>query len=190
MVKSGLGSDPHVSPFKLTAHLLLALWILWRLVWAGLCVHTGQVFKLAKEGPVRMVLPLALLVFTYGALVAGHKAGYIYNTFPLMGGDLIPIEIGTMGWLDCVQNPVTVQFIHRWLALLLVASLAFALATRPVNGTDRRWLKGLLHLGILQAVFGIATLLLNVHLHVALCHQALGVLVAVGTLAAAHRVRM
>ena len=188
MVKSGLGADPHVSPFKLAGHLLLAVWILWRLLWAATGVYTGQVFKVAKNGPFPLLLPLALGVFTYGALVAGHQAGYLYNTFPLMGGDLIPTEIGHLGWLDAVQNPVTVQWIHRWLALLLVASVAFALAKSPREAVDRRWLKGLLHLGFLQAALGITTLLTHVSMAVALGHQACGVLLVLTVLAGAHRV--
>ena len=189
MVKSGLGDDPQVSPIKLMLHLILAVWILWRLVWASLCVFIGQRWSLAKQSPFRALLPLGGIVFIYGALVAGHKAGLIYNTFPLMGGDIFPAELATMGWLDGVCNPVTVQFIHRWLAIILVAAIAIALAKRPENPVDRKWLKGLLHLSLLQATLGITTLLLHVHMHVALMHQAMGVLLIMGLLMGAHRIQ-
>jgi cytochrome c oxidase assembly protein subunit 15 len=165
---------------------LLAVWILWRLVWAALCVYTGKNYTFKNVSPFKFLVPFGVLVFTYGALVAGHKAGLIYNTFPLMGSDIFPAELGAMGWRDVIYNPVTVQFIHRWMAVLFVASIAIVVAQKSLQQATQRWLKGLLHLSLLQATLGITTLLLNVQMHVALCHQACGVLLILGLLMAAH----
>jgi cytochrome c oxidase assembly protein subunit 15 len=66
---------------------------------------------------------LLVLQITYGAFVAGLKAGGIFNTFPLMGGSVFPPGGGSLSpWIrNLVENPATVQFIHRLLGTALFA---------------------------------------------------------------------
>eukprot|EP00494_Astrolonche_serrata_P019244 UN19446 len=63
---------------------------------------------------------LLILQITFGAFVAGLKAGYIYNTLPKMQGVWMPVGMWKLGSImqNAVENPVTVQFIHRWLGII------------------------------------------------------------------------
>ena len=62
-----------------------------------------------------------------GAFVAGLDAGLIYNTFPLMGGKLIPSDIINPNikpkFKNIFENEVTVQFEHRVLAITTFSSI-------------------------------------------------------------------
>ena len=80
----------------------------------------------APAGAAPCGLALAVLVFAMaltGGLVAGIRAGYAYNTFPLMNGHWIPPEILMIEpwWLNFGYNMATVQFVHRTLALVVLA---------------------------------------------------------------------
>jgi heme a synthase len=123
MVMSGLVDRPSVSHYRLAAHLSLAFLIFGYAVW------------LARDlaQPVRRAIPWmighavscgadsassALLLgvqIVWGAFVAGLKAGLVFNTFPLMGGRLVPPNLLALepAALNFVQNPVTVQWTHR-----------------------------------------------------------------------------
>lgn len=171
MVKSGLVDDPHVSHFRLAAHFSLALAILGILLW--------MVFDLAKYPPLSVsiwilgpITDLLLLTIVYGAFVAGLDAGLIYNdTFPHMGSSLIPPEVWRQGgfWQNALNNPVTIQFIHRWLAMV-TAALILYLAWKIK--TQNQKIAGLLTLGVLiQVALGITTLFTNVNTWVAEAHQ-------------------
>ncbi len=99
MVKSGLNQDPHVSPYRLAAHLFLGFAIFGIALWMTLSLYHHHLnLKLAQKvlSPLKSLCLIALfLVLTtafLGALVAGLKAGLLYNTFPLMGHHLIPFE--------------------------------------------------------------------------------------------------
>jgi len=59
-----------------------------------------------------------------GAFVAGMDAGHAYNTFPLMGGRLIPEEYWTIpGWRNAFENTAAVQFHHRVLATTTLSAV-------------------------------------------------------------------
>jgi cytochrome c oxidase assembly protein subunit 15 len=114
----------------------------------------------------------------WGAFVAGLKAGLLYNTFPLMGGRLIP---GTLlsqepALLNFVQNVTAVQWTHRVLgsALLAATALLWLLVRRmPADRTSRRVSGALAVVTAAQYLLGVATLLTGVRLGVAVAHQAL-----------------
>jgi cytochrome c oxidase assembly protein subunit 15 len=137
---------------------------------------------------------LAALVFVMvisGALVAAIRAGFAYNTFPLMNGRWIPPEILLVDpwWSNFVHNMATVQFVHRWLAML-VALLAVALWLRlpRAGASDRARIWGdLLVLAVVaQVSIGIATLLMRVPLPLAALHQAGAVIVFTCALGLLH----
>ena len=133
MVKSGLYHDPHVSPYRLAVHLLLSftlfgisLWMTLKLFQPSLQLHRQGFSEKAYKKLTRLCLlaiVCVLLTAFMGALVAGLKAGLLYNTFPLMGNDFFPPELLTHSpwWKDFFENPVTVQFIHRSLAVITAA---------------------------------------------------------------------
>ena len=121
MVKSGLVDRPDVSQYRLTAHLGAALLIYAYMLWVAFGL-------LAPEpGPTprnlsRFAAALAAMVFVTalsGGFVAGLDAGFAYNTFPLMDGELIPEHLFAVTplYLNFFENVTTVQFTHRLLAI-------------------------------------------------------------------------
>jgi len=183
MVKSGLVDDPRVSQFRLTAHLGLAFLIFGAMQWAAMSLlrpaGTPRDDPPARSAR-RWACALAALVFAMvltGGFVAGIRAGFAYNTFPLMNGSVVPPEILSIEpwWRNFFWNMATVQFDHRlgaW-ALALVVPLTWwrVLASDP---SPRARLAAHLVLAMLavQVALGIATLLLVVPLPLAAAHQA------------------
>ncbi len=201
MVQSGLIDDPRVSPFRLSAHLGLAFAILGAMLWTAMTLRMPQRAALdapAQRTPRRLAFLLAALVFVMvlsGALVAGIRAGFAYNTFPLMNGHIVPPEIFMLhpAWMNFFWNTATVQFDHRILALvLLVVTLLLWWRLRATQGLPSRAARGgnaLLGMLVLQIALGVATLLYVVPLPVAALHQAGALLTFALALNVAHALR-
>jgi cytochrome c oxidase assembly protein subunit 15 len=190
MVASGLSQRVEVSQYRLATHLVLALLIFAGIVWT--LRRMGERASQAASARLK-ITAVTLLVLTFvqlylGALVAGLRAGKIYNTWPEIDGGFIPsasrLFLETPWWRNLFDNTLTVQFEHRMVAYtLFVAAVLHGLdAVRAragrsaVNGA--LWLAGVV---TLQATLGILTLLHQVPLDLALAHQA--VAIAVLTLA-------
>jgi heme a synthase len=201
MVQSGLVDDPRVSPFRLTAHLGLAIAIFAALVWTALSLRDPQ--RVALSAPAqrttrRVAMSLAALVFVMilsGGFVAGIRAGFAYNTFPLMNGRFVPAEILTLdpAWTNFFWNMATVQFDHRILASI-VAIVTLVLWRRLNTTADlpsRAVWGGQLLLGMtaIQIALGIATLVYVVPLPLAALHQAGALLTLALALNVAHALR-
>ncbi len=191
MVMSGLVDRPDVSQYRLTAHLGLAVVVYGYILWTAL----GLLF--APEGApaglrraMFLVATLVFLVMLSGGLVAGLDAGFSYNTFPLMNGDWVAAEaFSEEPWLrDLFENPASVQFEHRVLAL--VAALAVAalwIAARPALLGRRAGLAvhALLAALVAQVTLGVLTLVYVVPVALAAAHQAGAmVLISVAVVAA------
>jgi cytochrome c oxidase assembly protein subunit 15 len=166
MVKSGLSQNPAVSHIRLAIHLSMAFIIL------TLLIHTlwklnGKQFKTIVIRD-KVLLGLISVTIIYGAFVAGLKAGLIYNTFPLMEGQLIPNEWNFYKTLmiNFIHNPATVQFMHRILGL---STLAYAFLLWLKWGRNYTLITIKL---CIQVVLGITTLVLIVPIEYALLHQA------------------
>jgi cytochrome c oxidase assembly protein subunit 15 len=143
-----------------------------------------------------VVLPALTFVQLYlGGLVAGLRAGKVYNTWPDIDGGLVPSTARLLfekpWWRNLFDNALTVQFEHRMTAygLLALAVLHLIDAVRSragvaaVNGAG--WLAAAI---TLQATLGILTLLKQVPIDLALAHQA--VAIAVLTLAVLQTERL
>lgn len=199
MVKSGLVDDPRVSHFRLTAHLAIAFVIYGAILWTALDLLT-----LEASGNRDTLKPLrrlawaitAVVVFMVltGGLVAGIRAGFSYNTFPLMNGHVIPPEIMMLDpWTsNFFYNMATVQFDHRlgaWLLLVLVPWFWFR--TRDADLSARATWSSHLLLAMLalQIALGVATLLLAVPVSLAAAHQGVAVLLFTAALLANHSLR-
>lgn len=179
MVKSGLVDRPDVSHYRLAAHLGLAFAIYGGMAWLVL-----GLWRPARPPPAarlrthaRAVLWWGALTVLYGALVAGLDAGMAYNTFPLMDGRLLPPDAWalTPPWLNPLENPALVQFIHRTLGvgLALIALVLWWRARHAAIGrAARRAVAATALMALLQTALGIATLLSAVALPLGVAHQA------------------
>jgi len=186
MVASGLADRVSVSQYRLAFHLTLACVVFAAIAWTA----QGLVARAAIAAPPRMrasalaLLVLVVLQIYLGALVAGLRAGLIYNTWPLIDGALVPhasdLLFETPPWRNFFENALTVQFDHRMVAyaLWLVAVLHVADVARTVRGGAA--LTGALALAsavTLQAALGIVTLVHQAPLGLALSHQAMAIVV-------------
>jgi cytochrome c oxidase assembly protein subunit 15 len=198
MVKSGLVDDPRVSHLRLTAHLGIAFVILAAMFWVALDLLAPRQEPDPPDPRVaglgRVAGALAALVFLMalsGGLVAGIRAGFAYNTFPLMNGQWVPSEIFMIEpWhLNFFNNMATVQFDHRLLAWLLAFLVPWFWWRLVRAGTGHRArLAAHLLFGALavQIALGIATLLLVVPIPLAAAHQGGAVLLFAAALYAVH----
>jgi heme a synthase len=192
MVASGLVEIPEVSHIRLAVHLLTALLIFAAIVWVALDLDAAR--GDAGAHPARMpllgiwALCLLFLQFMFGAYVAGLEAGYAFNTWPRMGEEWFPSETPMLEpWLrNLADNPVVVQFVHRWLALL-VAAVMLWLAARAWNRGLRTETAALAAAVSAQVFLGILTLLSGVQIEIAVAHQGMAVLLLAATIFAAHR---
>lgn len=186
MVKSGLQAEPHVSHYRLAAHLILAL-----ILYASTLSTYGELFMketmVPKEASLLRrhafaILILTFMTMTYGALVAGLKAGLLYNTFPLMDDHWMPEGMFSLHPipLNLLDNPGTVQFIHRLLGLSTLCYLFFLahkVRVLPFKGTKFHTLILFsLGVGLMQVSLGVLTLIYSVPLILALLHQACAVI--------------
>ena len=197
MVKSGLVDDPRVSHLRLTAHLGLAFLIFGAMFWVALDLlrmTTPLRARLEHRPLARFALVLVWVVFAMiltGGLVAGIRAGYAYNTFPLMNGHVVPPEILMIDpwYLNFFNNMATVQFDHRlfaWLLAFAVPGLWLACRRRRIALAPASTL--LVALAV-QITLGIATLLLRVPVGLGAAHQGGAVLVFAAALWLAHALR-
>ncbi len=201
MVKSGLVDDPRVSPFRLAAHLGLALAIFAAMFWVALSLvypRRATLTSAPQRAARAWAIGVAALIFAMalsGGFVAGIRAGFAYNTFPLMNGQLVPPEIFMIEpwWRNFFWNMATVQFDHRaiaWLLAVLVPVLWWRLRTTDGLPWRARWGGHLLVAFItMQIALGIATLVLVVPIALAAAHQAGAVLVFAAALNVAHSLR-
>jgi cytochrome c oxidase assembly protein subunit 15 len=196
MVKSGLVDNPHVSQYRLTAHLFAAFLIYAYMFWVAMSL-LFPVAKPSKHPWYRKSLALTALTsvtIISGGFVAGLKAGKIYNTFPMMGDYWIPP--GTMAlepfWRNFFDNMTTVQLDHRALAiatLIAVAVFWFKARNADLPERTRPAVNALLHTAVLQVVIGITTLLLAVPVILGAMHQAVAMLLFTVSLYILHSLR-
>ena len=196
MVASGLSERVEVSQYRLATHLVLAL-----LIFAGIVWTLRRLAETAPSSasPRLKISAIVLLSLTFvqlylGALVAGLRAGKIYNTWPDIDGGFIPstgrLFFDVPWWRNLFENTLTVQFEHRMVAYTLFALAAWHAfdavrfrAERPVID-GALWLLGVV---TLQATLGILTLLNQAPMDLALTHQAVAIVVLTLAVSQAER---
>jgi cytochrome c oxidase assembly protein subunit 15 len=198
MVESGLAERIEVSQYRLAAHLLAAVIIYVAMLWVALDLLAPAIPPIAdrRRAGLRRALSaatgLVLVTLTAGAFVAGLRGGLMYNTFPLMNGGFAPAEYWALSpwYLNWFENPGAAQFDHRLLAEATWAVVAllwlYGLRLELPRGV-RRTLHALFAAATLQAALGIATLLLDVPLSLAVAHQAGAMLLLTAAVLARHR---
>ena len=181
MVQSGLVERTDVSHFRLSAHLLLALFIMAALIWTALDLR--QLAKNRQNHPAsltRASLVTAAILFVQlllGAWVAGLNAGHVATDWPLMQGRFYPEGVDwSYGVLHALTfDPYLLHFLHRWWAWIVVASLV--VFSRRVKPVDRRASKAIHSAFGTQILLGIATVMTGMNIVLAVLHQAVGALV-------------
>jgi len=199
MVASGfLPESTAVSPYRLVVHLGLALLLYAALFWTALDVWRPHPTRGAAGSSARSLVIVTTLclgmTLLAGGFVAGLRAGFDYNTFPLMDGALVPQGYAALSPFarNLTENVAAVQFNHRLLATAtLLAGLAVLVAASRLPATHQARLP-MISLGalvMLQYVIGVVTLLLVVPVDMGTLHQAVAVLVLSAALAALHALR-
>ena len=186
MVASGLVDRPSVSHYRLAAHLLLAValysYTVWLILELGRTTPRLRDPKTARKAGA--LITFVFVVMTFGAFMAGLRAGTSHSTFPTMSGYWIPPGLFdlTPWWINIFENGTTIQFIHRWLAKLLVLGvLALLIRSRR----PEVWLAAAV--AMMQLGLGIATILSGVDIALATMHQAGAVLLLTVLIVVRHR---
>jgi len=205
MVASGLTERVSVSQYRLAFHLTLACIIYAALAWTADRTRSGSwadAVASAPPVPQRLrwsagaLLALAIAQIYLGALVAGLRAGLIYDTWPLIDGSFIPSAANLLfdqpWWRNFFENTLTVQFDHRMVAYGLCAlALAHAVdAHRSGNDHIAIGAAFVVVAVLTQAGIGIVTLVSGVPLHLALLHQAMALVVLTAATLHARRTRL
>lgn len=190
MVASGLSERTSVSQYRLAAHLSVALVLIGLAVWTAADLRVRPPVMFERRGSPEAARRLRRLVAAYvalvaltavaGAFVAGLKAGHAYNTFPLMGGRVVPAGYLALDpwWRNLFEHIPTVQFNHRLLGVLAaLGGLGLWTVSRRAEQAEsvRGWGRAVGLMSLVQFGLGIATLLLLVPISLAALHQAGGV---------------
>ncbi len=186
MVQSGLSERTDVSHFRLSAHLLLALFILAALIWTALDIKSlpERPARITREAAVTaLILFIQLLL---GAWVAGLNAGYVASDWPLMQGKLYPdgVDWSRGPLFALTHDPFLLHFLHRWWAFVVVAALV--IFARKVKASDPRASKAIHNAFGTQILLGIATVMTGMYIALAVLHQAVGALVVAAFTWGAH----
>ena len=186
MVASGLVERPSVSHYRLAAHLLLAValyaYTVWLILEIGPAARRANDPKIAREA--QSMIGFVFLVMCFGAFMAGLRAGSSHSTFPTMSGYWIPPGLFDLSpwWINIFENGTTIQFIHRWLATLLVLGV-IAMPFR----VRRPEVFLAAAMALIQLGLGIATILSGVDIALATMHQAGAVLLLTALIVVRHR---
>lgn len=187
MVASGLVDRVTVAPYRLAVHLTLASVIFAAVLWTALTC--GKSSRQRRRSPILRIgagATLGWVIFQIflGALVAGNHAGLVYNTWPSMNGHFAPPDLMTWEpwWRNFFENHAMVQFLHRLGAYVLFALAIgqFALVVITARTAAARVSAFALGLAVaFQLLVGIATLLMQVPMSLALTHQAMAMIVLI-----------
>jgi cytochrome c oxidase assembly protein subunit 15 len=188
MVMSGLEGRTEVSPYRLSAHLLFALFLFAALIWTALDLRNTDSRRARLTGWGAFALAVLFLQLMLGAWVAGFRAGYVSNTWPDMNGSFVPqgIDWSKGAGFALTHDPFLLQFVHRWSAWVVVAVLVlFARQFRKLPGGRPASIAVHTAFGT-QIVLGILTILSGVALWLAVLHQATGALLVAAATWGAH----
>lgn len=200
MVQSGLVDKPWVSPYRLTLHLFLALFLLYYVFWTVLEIMLPRDLPQIKSiGSNRLkdysyfITAFILLQIFFGGLMSGMKAGLLYPTFPTMDGEIIPSPMtisGNWTWHNIIHYdesifaPALIQFFHRTfayiIALLIGLNWMWVRGNYPFAKLLRNSSKLFVVIIIIQIILGAYTIMGcktgKVPIALATLHQIMAVL--------------
>ena len=196
MVKSGLVDIPHVSHYRLAIHLSMAFFILSYIYNLKLSLI---ITKLSKDYNykfydrfISIILILLFVQIIYGAFNAGLKTVNTVNTFPFYNGLIFPFSNISLSpvWLNFFKNHYGVQFIHRFLGLIIMGLIMiFTYKSNKINNRIKLESQYLIVLILFQCIVGILTLISNASIVFALLHQFLAILIILFTIKIKHNLK-
>jgi cytochrome c oxidase assembly protein subunit 15 len=188
MVMSGLEGRTEVSPYRLSAHLLFALFLFAVLIWTALDLRREDASRARLTGWGSLALGILFVQLMLGSWVAGFRAGYVSNSWPDMNGRFVPDGIDwSKGMLfAATHDPFLLHFLHRWWAWVVVVVLVvFARKLRKIEGARPASIAIHSAFGT-QIILGILTVLSGIAVWLAVLHQATGALLVAATVWGAH----
>ena len=190
MVMSGLEGRTEVSPYRLSAHLLFALFLFAALIWTALDLRNRDARPARMSGWGAMALSVLGIQLLLGAWVAGFRAGYLSSSWPDMDGRFVPQGIDWSSGIGfaLTHDPFLLHFMHRWWAWVVVVVLVlFARQVKKVPGSRPASIAIHSAFGI-QIILGILTVLSGIAIWLAVLHQAPGALLLASTVWGAHEI--
>ncbi|GAB4383988.1 MAG: COX15/CtaA family protein [Salibacteraceae bacterium] len=185
MVQSGLVDVPRVSHYRLAAHLTTAFVTCIIIFWTTLRYRFGNLLRLDRLNVgATLFIVLILLQVVFGGFVAGLRAGWVHNTWPLMDGHFITPAATVMEpwWKNFLENKSGVQVVHRMLGYLILAG-ALVMVLIHKNRASYTLLGAI----ALQVTFGVLTLLLQVPVWLAVVHQVFALVVLLSAVYLLHQ---
>ncbi|OBX21372.1 heme A synthase [Bizionia sp. APA-3] len=179
MVKSGLVDMPDVSHYRLAAHLTTAFLTFAATLWVALDLMYPNKKVIDKKFRNLIIVSYLILIvqIIYGGFVAGLKAGLLHNHWPFMNEDKFmhhTVYILEPFYKNLIENPSGIQFIHRTLAYLVVASifiLWFKAREMTLTNVQQKSINALLILVGFQFLLGVLTIIYAVPLWLGVAHQ-------------------
>lgn len=196
MVKSGLENEPHVSHYRLAAHLITAFITFGFTFWVALdLIYPGRTNNAQLKSLKRLSYLLfffLLLQIMYGAFTSGLHAGKFDPTWPKMGNSWIAPEVTSLSpwWKNFIDGIAGVQFIHRYNAyvvVLLVFLIWYKSRKMQLLPTQRNGINVLLGMVSLQFILGVLTLINSVPVVLGVLHQTGAFLLFASTIFVIHQ---
>ncbi len=188
MVKSGLVDMPWVSHYRLTAHLLLAIFLFAYILWFVADLFVAKEDLVQASGArnfLRVIIMITIIQIIFGGFMSGLHAAQYYPSWPDMNGQLLPPETFsiTPWYMNFLENRATIQFTHRGIAYLLcVLIMAFWWKARQINTNNLIFKRALNSLPLIlstQVLLGVLVLLNSsqgIPVSFGVMHQAVGLL--------------
>jgi cytochrome c oxidase assembly protein subunit 15 len=182
MVKSGLVDRPDVSHYRLAMHLSTAFLTFAYTLWVALDLIYPNRKAIDKRfrNLIRLGFVVLMLQIIWGAFVAGLDAGWIHNSWPLMSDGKLIHETVTIEqtpvWRNFVEGKSGVQFVHRYLAYIVVGIILviwYKARKRTVTVPQKKGINWLVGLVIIQFILGVFTLILQVPVWLGVLHQVM-----------------
>lgn len=202
MVASGFDPDSTaVAPVRLVLHLCFAFALYAAILWTALDVRTPTPLPIARSRGAAWTRRLAGLVcllvgstVVAGGFTAGTHAGFVFNSFPDMDGQLLPPHYARLVpfWRNLTENLAVVQFDHRILATLTALIVGLTLLVGLRSRLNKPAHDALMLLGwavLAQYALGVTTLLLVVPVWAGTLHQFFAAILLTVAVIVLHRLR-
>ncbi|MBS1950128.1 MAG: Heme A synthase, cytochrome oxidase biogenesis protein Cox15-CtaA [Cytophagales bacterium] len=202
MVKSGLVPERlFVGHVQLATHFMAALLLLAYTFWfaLSLSVPESSLIVSSKLKNTNTVLIIVLFFqLIYGSFMAGLHTALFAPTWPSINGQWLPDGMGRINpvWENWINNELTIQFIHRGLAylLLLLTIVWWRSSLKPKGDRFYRVVRTMPVLLVsAQVLLGIFTVVLSPYgnnlIYFGIAHQTVGILFMLSLIAVAFTVR-